>query len=126
VFTELVRAIEKDPERENRLEALKLRMGVLRTQIVVSAGLIVAFSALSSGISQPHSLFLLYASFVVLILQAMGAFGYMTLLADGVRNIEEPRGFVWCIAERLYYAWSFFGFGVGLGLFALFLTDNMP
>jgi hypothetical protein len=127
VLTELVRAVEKDPERENRLEAVKLRVQTLRTQVVVSVALLAAFGAIVSWLETPQAPELIFAAFGTLIASAGFAFIYMHHLASTIaRNIERPRDRGTRAFEFAYYVLSLGGLAFALTLFLLFFIENTP
>jgi len=131
LLTEFVSAIEKDPERENRLEAVKLRVRALQTQATISSGLILAFSAIAYSIAYwiatPQAIGLLYGAVALLLASVVFSFIYMHGLASTIAvNIERPRNRAERIFEFIYYALSISGIGLGLALFLIFLFLNMP
>ncbi len=127
VLTELVRAIEKDPERENRLEAVKLRMRALQTQAAISTGLIIGMGAIVAQLENPQYVGWLYSSFAVIILSIGFYFLYMHLLATNIAiDIARPTSRLSRVLEASYLVLSLVGFGGGLVLFGIFLRLNLP
>jgi hypothetical protein len=127
VLTELVSAIEGDPERENRLEAVKLRVDTLKTQALITSGLIIAFSAIRSYMMAPASPHLFLASVIVLLVSALLSFSYMHALASRTAiNIERPRDRQTIVLEIIFYGASIGSFILAGALFLWFIVQNSP
>lgn len=91
VLTELVNAIGKDPERENRLEAAKLKVRGAQTQTGVVSGLVVAVGAALSLFPESKAVSLLYAAFAALVASVALALLYLFTVTHEMGK-SEGRG----------------------------------
>lgn len=105
LVTQVVEAIGKDPDKERRVEADKVRVQVMQTQVLVSAALIAAMGALLTFMPEPQYLLVIYIAFVCLLGSVVTALNFMRRVAYEIQNPtrgEHPTAPGWYFIAALY------------------------
>lgn len=120
LVTQVVEAIGKDPERERRIDADKVRVQAVQTQMLVSTGLFAAMGALVTFMSEPQYLWLFYFAFISLVGSLVTALSFMQQIASDIQKpTSTPPG-----VALVWYSISFLCLSGGLVSCVFFITLN--
>lgn len=123
LLTEVINLKKQDHEHEKKLEGAKLLADTSKTQVLASAGVLLAMGALSNLLDEPTHLWLLFMAASSIFL-AMAASIFAMIQWSGVIEGEKVKVKDFSIGEILIMVAGPFMLLISVGLFMVFTYLN--